>query len=227
MRQVLDKYPDIIVKVPMHAVVCISDILTQLAIKSIIRSESDFTVTATDRLPTAQALDGLDRSMPDVVVCTPSEIRAANFASSAGISRAPMVVLLSDAKYPLIRQVLQLRIVGLHCLSCHLPTLPDTLRVVGGGEEAWFAPCIAASIAAHISGKDASLEGHGTTYDFTPREALILKLLTTGSSNAEIALKLNVGIRTVKHHMSMIFRKIGARNRSEAVALAYMLGLVA
>jgi DNA-binding NarL/FixJ family response regulator len=64
-------------------------------------------------------------------------------------------------------------------------------------------------------------------YGLTPREALILKHIANGATNAEVATEVRLDIRTVKHHASSVFRKLGARNRAEAVALAYRLGLVA
>jgi DNA-binding NarL/FixJ family response regulator len=51
--------------------------------------------------------------------------------------------------------------------------------------------------------------------------------MANGATNAEVAGELRLDVRTVKHHASSIFRKLGARNRAEAVALAYRLGLVA
>jgi LuxR family maltose regulon positive regulatory protein len=61
----------------------------------------------------------------------------------------------------------------------------------------------------------------------TPRELEILALMADGASNQEIAGRLVVTVGTVKGHVNHILDKLGARNRTEAVARARELGLLA
>jgi DNA-binding NarL/FixJ family response regulator len=61
---------------------------------------------------------------------------------------------------------------------------------------------------------------------FTPREHDVLRLLAQGQQNKEIAATLAISERTVKFHVSTILEKLGAGNRTEAVALATQQGLV-
>jgi DNA-binding CsgD family transcriptional regulator len=48
----------------------------------------------------------------------------------------------------------------------------------------------------------------------------VLRLLAEGDSNHEIARRLGIAVHTVERHLGNIYRKIGARGRTDAVAHA-------
>ena len=60
----------------------------------------------------------------------------------------------------------------------------------------------------------------------TPRERQVLAQLASGASNKEIGRDLNLAEVTVKLHVRQILRKINARNRSEAAAIAARAGMI-
>ena len=57
------------------------------------------------------------------------------------------------------------------------------------------------------------------------REIEVLRLIASGRSNREIARTLVISLNTVARHVSNIFDKVGALNRTEAAAYAYRHGL--
>lgn len=59
----------------------------------------------------------------------------------------------------------------------------------------------------------------------TPREAEVLRSLAGGGSNADIARQLGIAVHTVERHLSNLYRKIGARGRTDAAAYALRRGL--
>jgi DNA-binding NarL/FixJ family response regulator len=59
----------------------------------------------------------------------------------------------------------------------------------------------------------------------TPREREVLALLAAGATNPEIAKQLLLSPHTVKEHTSVLYRKLGVRNRAEAARRAQELGL--
>jgi DNA-binding NarL/FixJ family response regulator len=61
----------------------------------------------------------------------------------------------------------------------------------------------------------------------TARERSVLTLIASGATNREIGAELYISPHTVKEHASTMFRKLGARNRAEAVQRAQRLGLLA
>ena len=68
--------------------------------------------------------------------------------------------------------------------------------------------------------------GNATNHEFTERELDILKELTTGDTNAEIAERLFVSVATVKSHIQHLMEKTGFKTRTELVSEARGLGIV-
>ena len=66
----------------------------------------------------------------------------------------------------------------------------------------------------------------GLVEQLTGREVEVLTMLAAGRSNPAIASELVVTLDTVKKHVSHVMAKLGAANRTEAVARARELGLI-
>lgn len=60
----------------------------------------------------------------------------------------------------------------------------------------------------------------------TTRETELLRRLSRGLSNQEIASQMSITVGTVKGHLHRIFRKLNVRNRTAAVATARQIGLL-
>jgi DNA-binding NarL/FixJ family response regulator len=102
----------------------------------------------------------------------------------------------------------------------------DAVRVVAAGE-ALLAPAITRRLIAEFARQRPRTGPAHTALDaLTPRETDVLRLLAQGLSNPELALRLHVGEETVKTHVSRILSKLGLRDRTQAVVMAYETGLV-
>ena len=104
--------------------------------------------------------------------------------------------------------------------------LVEAIRIVAGGDSL-LAPSVTRRLlerfAVTLPPGDQSSEVLGR---LTARETEVLRLLAGGLSNAEIASELVVSEATVKTHISSLLRKLGLRDRVQAVILAYETGLV-
>ena len=102
------------------------------------------------------------------------------------------------------------------------------VRLVAAGESLLF-PASVRQLAARYGdgGGNRPARAALERARLTDREAEVLRLMTRGLSNAEIAARLVVGTETVKSHVSAVLAKLGARDRTQAVITAYESGFVA
>ncbi len=108
----------------------------------------------------------------------------------------------------------------------------DAVRVVAAGE-ALLAPGLTrrlisefARLRPQAAAGPAAGGRPGALTALTPRETEVLCLVAEGLSNTEIAGRLVVTEETVKTHVSRILSKLGLRDRTQAVVVAYESGLV-
>ena len=109
----------------------------------------------------------------------------------------------------------------------------EAVRVVAAGE-ALLAPGVTRRLISEfarlppqaVAGVTGAAGRPAALVALTPRETEVLCLVAEGLSNTEIAGRLVVTEETVKTHVSRILSKLGLRDRTQAVVLAYESGLV-
>lgn len=87
-------------------------------------------------------------------------------------------------------------------------------------------PVVASKLLRHMGQPQSSRLSTPSYEALTERELEVLALLAQGMPNKEIATHLVISERTAKFHVSSIMGKLGATNRTEAVALAAQKGLI-
>jgi DNA-binding NarL/FixJ family response regulator len=97
----------------------------------------------------------------------------------------------------------------------------EAVRVVAQGESLLFPAAVRRLAAAYGANQD-QLPG----VRLTDREGEVLTLMADGLSNAEIAARLVLGLETVKTHVGNILAKLGVRDRTQAVVVAYRSGFI-
>jgi DNA-binding NarL/FixJ family response regulator len=110
--------------------------------------------------------------------------------------------------------------------------LIDAVRTLAAGD-ALLDPTVTRDLVAQFVARDAGPAGPGMPSSdgarlgqLTEREAQVLRLIAEGLSNEEIAELLVIAESTAKTHVKRILAKIGARDRAQAVVLAYRGGLM-
>ncbi|GMA36343.1 response regulator transcription factor [Demequina litorisediminis] len=98
--------------------------------------------------------------------------------------------------------------------------LIEAVRIVASGESLLFPSSTRAVIERFATPAERAMP------DLTEREQDVLRLLARGRSNQEIAGGLFVSLETVKSHVASILTKLGVRDRTQAVIVAYEAGFV-
>ena len=108
---------------------------------------------------------------------------------------------------------------------------PHAARAAGASGFAykhWPARQIASAVRLVGLGKTMfKRDDQAGALGLTERERGVLEHMASGSTNPEIAAALHLSPHTVKEHTSALYRKLGVRNRTEAVQRAQRLGLLA
>ena len=105
----------------------------------------------------------------------------------------------------------------------HPEQLLHALRVIARGDTLLFPDALRRLVAA---ARPAAVGGAVARVGLTAREQEVLRLMAAGRTNAEIGAQLFLGVETVKTHVSNVLAKLGARDRTQAVVLAYESGFV-
>ncbi|GDY30306.1 response regulator [Gandjariella thermophila] len=104
-------------------------------------------------------------------------------------------------------------------------SIARALRAAAAGQSMVDADVQRRLVAAASDPRDRRPAGQ-LPEGLTPREVEVLRLIAAGLSNGEIARRLVVTEATVKTHVNHLFAKAGLRDRAQAVAYAYRMGLV-
>jgi DNA-binding NarL/FixJ family response regulator len=205
--------------------------LLRAAFSSLIDAEDDLDVAG-------QAADGreaveLAASLaPDVVVMdvrmpVMDGIEATRqITAGRAVTRPRVLILTTFDLDEYVFEALRAGASGFALKSRPLEELLNAIRTVAAGD-ALLAPSVTRRLIAHFTEADRVPKPtpRGLA-ELTEREREVLALVARGLSNAELAETLHVSLPTTKTHVSRILTKLGARDRTQLVVLAYESGLV-
>jgi DNA-binding NarL/FixJ family response regulator len=213
----------------IRVLVCDDQALVRSGFRMILEARPDLEVVgeAEDGL---QAIELAGQTDPDVVLM---DVRMPNLDGVEATRRivgsgspARVIVLTTYDVDEHVYDAVRAGASGFLLKDVQPTQLVEAIRVVAAGD-ALLAPSVTRRLldkfARSLSDRAAPPE---SLSNLTDRETEVLRLLATGLSNAELAGRLFVSEATVKTHVSSVLRKLGVRDRVQAVVLAYDAGLV-
>lgn len=177
----------------------------------------------------ASALRALENASPDVVLL---DLRMPGL-DGIGVLRAlrgagrlpPTIVLTTFDDDALMLEAIRLGARGFLLKDISLERLAEAIRTVAAGGTL-LQPAITERLLRAALGAGTDFDSSVAPEPLTEREIEVLRLMTGGFSNREIADSLGVAEGTAKNHISNILAKLGVRDRTRAVLKALELGLV-
>lgn len=170
------------------------------------------------------AIAGIEEALPDILLL---DLAMPGMEQFNGLSRLletwpalKIVMLSAHAGREEVRAAMERGARGYIPKAAGVDLVRHALELVMAGE--MFVPASAfrdAPATAREEDADSPLES------LTPRQKETLALVMQGRSNKEIARALGVIESTVKTHLKVIMRKLGARNRTDAARIATQFGM--
>ena len=197
--------------------------LTRAGLRTALQADFDVVGEAADGLA---GWETIARDRPDVAVIDIGIPALDGVALTKRVrAELPSTHVVIVTMIDLQEQVLAALAAGAdaYCLKSSEPErIVDAVRIAAEGG-AYFDPRIAHVVLARFSGArpaDSQLS------PLTPRETEILRLISEGQANAQIAEGLHIGLGTVKGHIRDILEKLSASDRTQAAVVALRKGYI-
>ncbi|GAA1611295.1 response regulator transcription factor [Leucobacter chromiireducens] len=137
---------------------------------------------------------------------------------------AEVLVLTSFDEDELVFSAIRAGAAGFLLKTTEAAPLAEAVRRVASGEGALDPRVTRRALAALASTPEPRREAVPGIELLTEREQQVLAALAAGDSNSRIAARLRIALPTVKTHVSSILMKLGAENRTHAVAMLRATG---
>jgi len=174
-----------------------------------------------------EAVRVCEEQLPDVVLMDVRMPNVDGIEATRRVAGGPRVIILTTFDLDdYVYDALSAGASGFLLKDAGAERLFDAVRVVAAGD-ALLAPSVTRRLIAEFARLRPRLPVRSAMLEeLTPRETAVLRLVAEGLSNREIADRLVVSDETVKTHVSRVLTKLGLRDRTQAVVMAYESGLV-
>lgn len=211
---------------PLRIVIADDEALVRGGLRLLIEGQDDLSVVG-EAADGREAVEVAARTRADLVLLDIRMPVMDGLAAAGALLETPspplVVMLTTFGEDEYVYEALRLGTSGFLLKTAPPEELLNAIRVVARGQ-ALIDPAVTKRVIAAFSRARPSAPPPGLE-QLTPREAEVLQLIARGLSNAEIADALVVGQTTVKTHVNRVLMKLGLRDRTQAVVLAYEAGL--
>jgi DNA-binding NarL/FixJ family response regulator len=214
----------------IRVVIADDEALVRGGLRMILESQADIEVAGEADDGTA-ALELVRRDTPDVVLMDIrmpglDGIEATRRLVALGLGAPRVVILTTFDLDGYVYEAMRAGASGFLLKSARPQELLAGVRAAVAGDTLLAPPITRRLVEAFVHHPPPGTTTPPQLDELTPREVEVLRHIAGGQSNAEIARELFVSDDTVKTHASRIFMKLGLRDRTQAVILAYESGLV-
>jgi two-component system, NarL family, nitrate/nitrite response regulator NarL len=129
------------------------------------------------------------------------------------------LIVASAASEEEVADALQSGARGIVMKNAAIELLFKSIRMVAAGQY-WVGRECVGDLIHQIRQRQAGGEATAPSYGLTPRELQLVAGVVSGCGNSEIAQQLQISAKTVKHHLTNIFNKLGVSNRLELALFA-------
>jgi DNA-binding NarL/FixJ family response regulator len=215
--------------VSIRVLICDDQPLVRAGFRTILGSKGDIEVVG-EAENGAEAVALAERRRPDVILMdirmpVLDGVEATRRLVAAGTAARILVLTTFDLD-EYVHAAIRAGASGFLLKDVTPAKLLEAIRIVASGD-ALLAPSVTRRLLERFA-TTLPPDGNssGALAELTSRETEVLRLLAGGMSNAEIASELVISEATVKTHISGVLRKLGLRDRVQAVIVAYESGLV-
>ena len=187
-------------------------LVVRMGLATLINAEPDMEVVG----EAADGIEAVDKALelqPDVVIMDLMMPGMDGIeATKELLAKAPeskILILTTFGTSNGINNALEAGAMGAVMKNCDFSELADAIRAVASGKR---------YVAADV---ERILVADPPVAALSPRQMEILQSIVRGLSNPDIAKQLGISVDMVKEHVESLFQKIGAANRTEAVAIAF------